>query len=175
MSAPVVVGLVLALAALALLAWGLELGRRLARATRERAAAAAEGAALLAARDLARSERDEMRGERDRLRDSEARYRQLVESADDIIYKLDVEGRFAYANPAALAAFGFTEAELIGRHYAETVREDYREEAEHFHRAPADAARDHLPGEIVKDRHRCGVRVNVQPDPTRTVRHGRRL
>jgi len=134
LSAPVVVGLVLALAALALLAWGLELGRRLARVTRERAAAAAEGAVLLAARDLARSERDEMRSERDRLRDSEARYRQLVESADDIIYKLDVEGCFAYANPAALAAFGFTEAELIGRHYAETVREDYREEAEHFYR-----------------------------------------
>ncbi|HEX9203580.1 MAG TPA: PAS domain S-box protein, partial [Vicinamibacteria bacterium] len=134
MSAWVVAGVVLALAALALLAWGLELHRSLARATRERTAAAAEGAALEAARDLARSERDEMRTERDRLRDSEARYRQLVESADDIIYKLDVEGRFSYANPAALAAFGFTEAELMGRHYAETVREDYREEAEHFYR-----------------------------------------
>ena len=134
MSAPVAVGIVLALATLAFLAWGLELRRRLARVAREGAAAAAEGAALQAARDRAQSERDEMRSERDRLRDSEARYRQLVESADDVIYKLDVEGRFTYANPAALLAFGFTEAELIGRHYADTVREDYREEAEHFYR-----------------------------------------
>jgi len=135
LSAPVAVGIVLALIALALLGWALELRRRLARAVRERAAAAAEGAALAGTRDQVQGERDEMRSERDRLRDSEARYRQLVESADDVIYKLDVDGCFTYANPAALAAFGFTEAELLGRHYAETVREDYREEAERFYRA----------------------------------------
>jgi hypothetical protein len=46
---------------------------------------------------------------------------------------------------------------------------------EDFPRAAVDPARDHLPGDIVKDRHGAGVRVNVQPDPTHTVRHGRRL
>ena len=51
-----------------------------------------------------------------------------------MIYKLDAEGRFTYANPAALAAFGFAQSELLGRHYAETVREDYRQEAERFYR-----------------------------------------
>ena len=111
--------MVLALAALALLAWGLGLRRRLGVAARER--------------DAARSERDEDRAAGARLRESEARYRQLVESADDIIYNLDVEGRFLYANPAGLLAFGFSEAELLGRHYTETVRPDYREEAERFY------------------------------------------
>jgi PAS domain S-box-containing protein len=120
LSPSLAVAIVLALAALALLAWGLGLRRRLD-------AAAAE-------RDAARSGRDEGLAESARLRESEARYRQLVESADDIIYNLDVEGRFLYANPAGLQAFGFSAEELLGRHYAETVRPDYREEAERFYR-----------------------------------------
>ena len=45
---------------------------------------------------------------------------------------------------------------------------------EHLPRPAVDPARDHLPRDIVKDRHRARVRVNVQPDPTHTVRHGRR-
>jgi PAS domain S-box-containing protein len=120
--------MVLALAALALLAWGLGLRRRLGVAAGER--------------DSARRQRDEDRAEGARLRESEARYRQLVESADDIIYNLDVEGRFLYANPAGLLAFGFSEGELRGHHYTETVRPDYREEAERFYR---DQIRQRIP------------------------------
>ena len=45
---------------------------------------------------------------------------------------------------------------------------------EHLQRPADHPARDHLPGHIVKDRHGARVRVNVQPDPTHTVRHGRR-
>ena len=44
----------------------------------------------------------------------------------------------------------------------------------HFQRAAVDPARDHLPGGVVEHRHGARVRVNVQPDPTHTVRHGRR-
>jgi hypothetical protein len=45
---------------------------------------------------------------------------------------------------------------------------------EHLHRPAHNAAGDHLPGNVVKDRHRGRVRVNAQPDPTHSVRHGRR-
>jgi hypothetical protein len=45
---------------------------------------------------------------------------------------------------------------------------------EHLHRAAGHPARDHLPGDLVKHRHGARVRVNVQPDPTHTVWHGRR-
>jgi len=122
---------------------------RFSRLARERDVARAEAerqrverAAAEAERDAARGERDEMRSERDQVREREARYRQLVESADDIIYQLDAEGRFTYANPAALTAFGFAEPDLIGSHYARTVRPDYREEAERFYR---DQVRQRIP------------------------------
>ena len=108
MSPPLAVSIVLALAAAALLAFCLALRRRLAEAVRDGQAAQRE-------RDLARAEGV-------LLRRSEARYRQVIESADDIIYQLDLEGRFLYANPAGLLAFGFSEAELPGHHYTETVR-----------------------------------------------------
>ena len=69
----------------------------------------------------------------ERLREKEAQYRQLVEAADDMIYRTDADGRFVYANPVAERVVGFTEKDLLGRHYLELVREDYRKEAESFY------------------------------------------
>ena len=71
--------------------------------------------------------------EQDELRESEARYRELVEAAEDIIYKTDAQGRVVYANPAALAAFGLTEAEMVGQDVFELIRPDYREQARRFY------------------------------------------
>jgi two-component system sensor histidine kinase/response regulator len=65
------------------------------------------------------------------LRDSEARYRRLVESADDLIYTTDEKGAIVYANPAASDALGG--GEVAGRHFRELVREDYREVADRFY------------------------------------------
>jgi two-component system, sensor histidine kinase and response regulator len=128
LSPSLTVSIVVGLAAAALLAWGLFLRRRLAEAARDAHAA--------------RDERDLARAEEARLRRSEARYRQFVESADDIIYQLDLEGRFLYANPAALDAFGLAEAEIGRHHIRETVREDYRDEAERLYR---DQLEQHIP------------------------------
>src|SRR5262245_35409806 len=74
----------------------------------------------------------------EKLRASEARYRELVESADDIIYRTDARGRFVYANPVALHVIGYSESELVGRHYLEMVRPDYRKEAESFYAQQVD-------------------------------------
>jgi two-component system, sensor histidine kinase and response regulator len=71
--------------------------------------------------------------EQDTLRESEARYRQLVEAAEDIIYKTDAQGRVVYANPAALAAFGLNEAEMLGTDVFDLIRPDYREQARRFY------------------------------------------
>jgi len=71
--------------------------------------------------------------EQGELRESEARYRQLVEAAEDIIYKTDAQGLVVYANPAALAAFALTEAEMIGQDVFELIRPDYREQARRFY------------------------------------------
>ena len=67
------------------------------------------------------------------LRASEGRYRQLVESADDLIFRTDAEGRFNYLNPAVAEALGFEPSELLGRHFHDRVRPDYQEQARQFY------------------------------------------
>jgi PAS domain S-box-containing protein len=67
------------------------------------------------------------------LRESETRYRQIVENANDVIYRADVYGRFTYANPVALRIIGYPETELMGKHYLDIVRPDYRRETERFY------------------------------------------
>ena len=63
------------------------------------------------------------------VRASEERYRQIVEAAGDIIYEVDPEGHFTYANPASLRILGYETGEVVGRHYSELVRPDYRPRA----------------------------------------------
>ena len=62
-----------------------------------------------------------------------ALFRQLVESAADVVYRTDAQGRFAYANPASVEALGFEEGELRGRAFLDVVRPDYREQARRFY------------------------------------------
>lgn len=68
------------------------------------------------------------------LRGSDERYRRLVEAAGDIIYEIDVEGRFTYANPATLRVLGYATADVIGRRYTELMRPDYHPVAAEFYR-----------------------------------------
>lgn len=63
----------------------------------------------------------------------EAQYRQVVESAGDIIYRTDSVGRFTFCNPAALNMLHWTEEEVIGRSYLKLIRHDKRKEAERFY------------------------------------------
>ena len=70
----------------------------------------------------------------ERLKESEARYRTLVESADDVIYTTDPTGHFTYANPLALKLTGYGEKEVLGMRYLDLIRPDFRAQAEHFYR-----------------------------------------
>ncbi|MFI5377649.1 MAG: PAS domain S-box protein, partial [Candidatus Rokuibacteriota bacterium] len=106
--------------AVALLAgWALALRRRFAAAGR----ALAEREAQLQAERAAAA----------RLGTSEGLYRQLVEAADDIIYRTDAEGHLTYVNPAAVEVLGYAEGELVGRDWLLLVRGDYREQARHYY------------------------------------------
>jgi PAS domain S-box-containing protein len=61
------------------------------------------------------------------LQDSEARFRQIVENASDLIYRTDMDGRFTYANPSALYAMGYkTEQELLGKYYLDMTTPESR-------------------------------------------------
>jgi len=61
------------------------------------------------------------------LIESEARFRQLVESASDAIYRIDTHGVFTYANPVASSLLGLEPDApgIVGRTYLDFVRPDY--------------------------------------------------
>ncbi len=68
--------------------------------------------------------------------------REVVESAGDAIYVIDLEGRFVYLNQGGLDAFGYTEEELIGRSFLTILTEESRSVAtDHFRAALEQAER----------------------------------
>jgi PAS domain S-box-containing protein len=75
------------------------------------------------------------------LRGREERYRSLVESASDLIYTTDAEGRLTYVNPPFVRTSGYSEAELLGRPAIALVREDERREVQRFYRQQWEEAR----------------------------------
>jgi PAS domain S-box-containing protein len=63
------------------------------------------------------------------LEQTESFYSYLVENAHDIIYKIDLQGRFTFSNAAAVRTTGFSEAELAGKRYLDLIHPDYRSKA----------------------------------------------
>jgi PAS domain S-box-containing protein len=61
------------------------------------------------------------------LLESEARFRQLVENASDMIYRTDLKGKFTYANPSALNMMGYaSEEDVLGKSYLELTTPEFR-------------------------------------------------
>jgi len=58
------------------------------------------------------------------LRQSEEKYRSLVNSTNDLIFTVDLEGNILFANPAAKAFTGYEPEETIGHNFAEYVHPD---------------------------------------------------
>ena len=69
---------------------------------------------------------------------SEQSYRQLVESASDIIYRTDREGRFTYVNPLGLKLTGYRSEEVLGKQYMELVPPEFRRDLVTFYRKQRD-------------------------------------
>ena len=67
--------------------------------------------------------------------ESEAFYEQIFATANLGIALLDQEGRFVALNPAFAKLYGYSEAELIGRHFHLLVPEALRDESELHHNA----------------------------------------
>jgi two-component system, cell cycle sensor histidine kinase and response regulator CckA len=61
------------------------------------------------------------------LQEAEKRYRQVVESATEIIYTVDEKGNFTYGNPAGLKVTGYSFQELRELNYTDLVAPDHRE------------------------------------------------
>jgi PAS domain S-box-containing protein len=52
---------------------------------------------------------------------SEESYRELVENISDLLYTLDEQGKFIYANPVITQLTGYSSSEIIGRSFTDLV------------------------------------------------------
>lgn len=62
------------------------------------------------------------------LQKTEQRYQELIESVQDIIYKISVEGVFTFVNTVVEKRLGFSEKEIIGKHFLQLVPPEYRKD-----------------------------------------------
>jgi PAS domain S-box-containing protein len=63
----------------------------------------------------------------------EPRYRELVENASDLIYELDANGTFTFANQIMEQMVGYNKEELYTKMYWELVHPDHREKVVQFY------------------------------------------
>jgi PAS domain S-box-containing protein len=104
------------------------------------------------------------------LRDSEQRYRDLINTAPDLICTVDLEGRFTSLNPAFTAIHGWPISEWLGKPFQRLVHPEDRLRAE---AAFADALQGKMPA-IVEARclTSSGGYVHVEVTSTPQVREG---
>ncbi|MDD2922465.1 MAG: ATP-binding protein [Anaerolineales bacterium] len=68
------------------------------------------------------------------LLENEARFRQIVESANDVIYRTDMLGNFIYVNPTSLIIMGYkNESEVLGKNYLELAAPEWRHKLKRFY------------------------------------------
>ncbi|MEW6531409.1 MAG: PAS domain S-box protein [Thermodesulfobacteriota bacterium] len=67
------------------------------------------------------------------LNASEKRYRDLVENANDIIYRTDANGFFELFNPVGLRITGYSQEEISRKHYLDLIHPDYKKQVERFY------------------------------------------
>jgi PAS domain S-box-containing protein len=70
----------------------------------------------------------------EKVAEGERLLRHLVEAANDIIYITDEKGFFNYVNPSGLRISGYSEEEIIGKHFTELIVPEYREPTETFYK-----------------------------------------
>ncbi|MEE9152263.1 MAG: PAS domain-containing sensor histidine kinase [Thermoplasmata archaeon] len=61
------------------------------------------------------------------LRENEKKYRDLVETSQDLIWTCDIEGRYIYLNPAWVQTLGYKYEEMIGHRFTEFQKADVAE------------------------------------------------
>ena len=68
-----------------------------------------------------------------KLNDRMSHYKYYVERANDIIFECGKEGRFTYVNPISRKLLGYEIEDLIGRHFSEIIRVDFKQKVISFY------------------------------------------
>lgn len=66
-------------------------------------------------------------------KDNLNRYQLLVEAASDVIFEIDLEGRFTYMNPAAVEMSGYSAKEIVGQPFTRLVKRDWHQKVVDFY------------------------------------------
>jgi two-component system, NarL family, sensor histidine kinase EvgS len=106
------------------------------------------------------------------LRDSEAKYRQLIDAASDIIFTIDAQGLILALSPSFQSVLGWQISDWLGKHFRDIVHpEDLPAAIEHFGRGLSGDAHQifetralgldgsYVPLEIVLTPHRFGQQI----------------
>jgi PAS domain S-box-containing protein len=59
------------------------------------------------------------------LKESEEKYRNLIETAHDLIWSVNAEGRITFINEAAHRLYGYSPEELIGKSFADVISPEH--------------------------------------------------
>ena len=79
------------------------------------------------------------------LRESEAKYRDLVENSNDVVYTIDEKGVLDYVSPAVESFVGYAPSEVVGRPFSDFVsKQDLSRLREGFGRLLAGEVHPHL-------------------------------
>lgn len=60
------------------------------------------------------------------LQNTEKKYHVLIDSVQDIIYKISLDGYFTFVNTAVEKRLGYAESEIIGRHFTDLMVPGYK-------------------------------------------------
>ena len=63
----------------------------------------------------------------DQLRENEEKYRNLVESINDVVYEISAEGILKYVSPSAIRVLGYTSEEVLGNNILSYIHPDDRQ------------------------------------------------
>jgi diguanylate cyclase (GGDEF)-like protein/PAS domain S-box-containing protein len=65
--------------------------------------------------------------------ENEKGYRQLIDQANDIIYRTDAQGHFTMLNSIAVKLLGYSRKEMMGKDYRDLIPPAYRKKVERFY------------------------------------------
>lgn len=106
------------------------------------------------------------------LRHSEAWFRSIVETSPNMIWEVDLEGRFRYISPIIQSLMGYEPDELIGRPITDLVTPEGREYA--MRELQRHLESPELPGVIeVPGQHRDGSTMAIEIRPRPYFENGR--